>query len=258
MERTILLVDDEANILSALTRVLRPCGYRILRAESGAEGLALLANNEVGVIVSDQRMPQMTGVSFLQKVRELYPDTVRIVLSGYTELNSITDAINRGSIYKFLTKPWDDELLRENIEEAFQRYEMKRENARLAMELSMANEALKQRVKDKTREEIRDLRMLELSQDMLESLPVGVVGIGSDGMIAFTNRCAREQLGENRALLGETANDVLGIDILKQQAPASHPSLIATSGQQLQCWCDVIGAFPDIRGWVLVLAPKQA
>ncbi|MFH1495300.1 MAG: response regulator, partial [Pseudomonadota bacterium] len=104
MERTILLVDDEANILSALTRLLRPQGYRILRAGSGREGLELLAQNEVGVIVSDQRMPEMTGVEFLHQVRELYPDTVRIVLSGYTELNSITDAINRGAIYKFLTK----------------------------------------------------------------------------------------------------------------------------------------------------------
>ena len=109
MERTLLLVDDEENITSALVRLLRRDGYNILRANSGEAGLALLAQNEVGVIISDQRMPEMSGVEFLSKVRERYPDTVRIVLSGYTELNSVTDAINRGAVYKFLTKPWEDE-----------------------------------------------------------------------------------------------------------------------------------------------------
>ena len=81
-------------------------------------------------------------MEFLSKVRELYPDTVRIVLSGYTELNSVTDAINRGAVYKFLTKPWEDDLLRANVEEAFQRYEMRMENVRLARELEDANEEL--------------------------------------------------------------------------------------------------------------------
>ena len=126
MERTLLLVDDEENITASLVRLLRRDGYTILRASSGQEGLDLLARHMVGVIVSDQRMPGMTGTEFLGKVKELYPDTVRIVLSGYTELNSVTDAINRGAIYKFLTKPWEDDLLRANVEEAFQRYEMKR------------------------------------------------------------------------------------------------------------------------------------
>jgi len=117
--RTLLLVDDEPHILSALTRLLRRDGYRILTATSAAEGLELLALNDVQVIVSDQRMPEMSGTEFLGRVKEMHPNTIRIVLSGYTELRSITDAINHGAIYKFLTKPWDDELLRENIREAF-------------------------------------------------------------------------------------------------------------------------------------------
>ncbi len=142
MERTLLLVDDEEGIIASLFRLLRRDGYTILRANSGQEGLALLAQHKVGVIISDQRMPGMTGTEFLGKVKELYPDTVRIVLSGYTELNSVTDAINRGAIYKFLTKPWEDDLLRANVEEAFHRYEMKMENARLAGELREANEEL--------------------------------------------------------------------------------------------------------------------
>jgi diguanylate cyclase (GGDEF)-like protein/PAS domain S-box-containing protein len=117
--RTLLLVDDEPNVLAALRRLLRLEGYRILIANSAREGLALLALNTVQVILSDQRMPEMTGTEFFFRVKQLHPDTVRIVLSGYTELNSVTDAINQGAIYKFLTKPWDDEALRETIRQAF-------------------------------------------------------------------------------------------------------------------------------------------
>ena len=119
MERCLLLVDDEQNITASLMRLFRRDGYRILTANSGREGLEILGQNKVGVIISDQRMPEMSGSEFLSKVKDLYPDTVRIMLSGYTDLNSVTDAINRGAIYKFLTKPWEDDLLRENIREAF-------------------------------------------------------------------------------------------------------------------------------------------
>jgi len=125
--RTLLLVDDEPNIASALQRILRRDGYRILTATSAAEGLELLALNAVQVIVSDQRMPEMNGTEFLGRVKEMYPDTIRMVLSGYTDLKSITDAINRGAIYKFLTKPWEDDLLREHIREAFIHFEAKKD-----------------------------------------------------------------------------------------------------------------------------------
>ncbi len=117
--QTLLLVDDEPNILSSLTRLLRREGYRILTATSPLEAFELLAKQPVQVIVSDQRMPEMSGTEFLARVRQLYPDTIRLVLTGYTDIDSITGAINLGAIYKFLTKPWDDDLLREQIREAF-------------------------------------------------------------------------------------------------------------------------------------------
>ncbi|MCB1965075.1 MAG: response regulator [Candidatus Accumulibacter sp.] len=130
--RHLLLVDDEASILRSLQRMLRREGYVIHAAASGEEGLAVLEKEPIGVIVTDQRMPGMTGSQFLSKVKEKYPDTIRIVLSGYTELNSITDAINRGAIYKFLTKPWDDGLLREQLADAFAHYELKNQNTRVS------------------------------------------------------------------------------------------------------------------------------
>ena len=121
--RVLLLVDDEENILSSLKRLLRRDGYQIFTATSARQGFELLAAHPVGVVLSDQRMPEMCGTEFLSKVKEIYPHTVRMVLSGYTDLQSITEAINQGSIYKFLTKPWDDNLLRESIQKAFDRFE---------------------------------------------------------------------------------------------------------------------------------------
>ncbi len=118
-QRTLLLLDDEANILRALQRLLRQDGYRILATTSAAEAFELLAQNRVQVIVSDQRMPEMNGTEFLSRVKELHPETIRIVLSGYSEIESITQAVNRGAIYKFFTKPWDDMQLREELREAF-------------------------------------------------------------------------------------------------------------------------------------------
>ncbi|MGH8355738.1 MAG: EAL domain-containing protein, partial [Pseudomonas sp.] len=120
--QTLLLLDDEENILRALARVLRRDGYQIHTASRAHDAFELLAKHDVQVIVSDQRMPEMSGTEFLSRVKDLYPDTIRLVLSGYTDLKSVTDAINQGAIYKFLTKPWDDEQLRGNIAQAFQHY----------------------------------------------------------------------------------------------------------------------------------------
>ncbi len=119
---TLLLVDDEPNITGAIRRTLRRDGYRLIVANSPAEAFDLLAENDIHVIVSDQRMPEMSGTEFLSRVKEIYPNTVRIILSGYTELQVVTEAVNRGAIYKFLTKPWDDEELRSELAEAFRYY----------------------------------------------------------------------------------------------------------------------------------------
>jgi ActR/RegA family two-component response regulator len=121
-ERSLLLLDDEENILHALKRVLRRDGYLIHTATTATQAFDILGRNEVHVIVSDQRLPDTSGTEFLSRVKEMYPETVRLVLSGYIDLRTVTDAINRGAIYKFLTKPWDDDELRAQIAEAFRMY----------------------------------------------------------------------------------------------------------------------------------------
>ena len=119
---TVLLVDDETNILASLNRTLRREGYDILTAESAAEGFSLLAKHDVQVIVSDQRMPEMNGTEFLSRVKNLYPKTVRMVLSGYSDISAVTDSINKGAIYRFMMKPWDDGQLKEEVSGAFRHW----------------------------------------------------------------------------------------------------------------------------------------
>jgi diguanylate cyclase (GGDEF)-like protein/PAS domain S-box-containing protein len=117
--RTLLIVDDDPQVLASLQRMLDDEGYIVLAAADGHEGLELLAKNPVQVILSDQRMPGMSGTEFLCRVKALYPDTVRMILSGYAELEAVVEAVNEGAIYKFFGKPWDAEQLRAQIRDAF-------------------------------------------------------------------------------------------------------------------------------------------
>ncbi len=220
-ERTLLLVDDEQNILSSLRRLLRRDGYTILTAASGQEGLEVLAANPVDVILSDQRMPGMTGVEFLRKAKDMYPESVRLVLSGYTDLQSVTDAINEGAIYKFLTKPWDDAMLRANIEEAFRRKALSDENLRLSAELQHANrelahinEQLRSTVAERERRLNLDERALSLAQEALAAMPMPVLGIAPDGMLALSNLAAEHLLADRSPLLGQYAQEILPEEIL--------------------------------------------
>lgn len=270
MKRTLLLVDDEENIISSLLRLLRRDNYCILHANSGKQGLAILAEHpEVGVVISDQRMPEMLGVEFLSQVKALYPDTVRIVLSGYTELASVTDAINRGAIYKFLTKPWEDDLLRANIDEAFRYFEMRNENERLANALKAANEALQLsnrnlelNVAAKTHEIVRSLDILRISQEILEYLPVAVLGIGGDDMIAIANRQAHALLddGKKSALLGAVASERLPRELLTCLASgysdATNGARVCqlSKGVTAHYWCYPMGQLSHAQGAVLVIA----
>jgi CheY-like chemotaxis protein len=120
--QTLLLVDDDVNVLGALHRLFRRDNYRVLTAASPSEGIELLALYHVQVILCDQKMPGMNGTEFLSKVKEMYPDTMRIILSGYTGVETVLDSINRGAIYRFYTKPWNETELRDNVRLAFRQY----------------------------------------------------------------------------------------------------------------------------------------
>ncbi len=271
MTRTLLLVDDEENILRALTRVFRRDGYTLLSATGGAAGLDLLAHNAVGVVISDQRMPEMTGVEFLSRVKKLYPDTLRIVLSGYTELKSITDAINQGAVYKFLTKPWEDDLLRKHVEDAFTHYELRNENRRLTTalqhsntELAALNDTLEQRVEEQTRALRLNLHALRVTHDVLEQLPLAVLGIDGSGMIAIANRMAHQMADAPiGALLGAMADTALPgslRDAINTLPKAGNETVTVEfiPGQRTELWSHYLDENTPARGRIVVLRPVAA
>ncbi|MES2205230.1 MAG: HD domain-containing phosphohydrolase [Pseudomonadota bacterium] len=128
---TILLVDDETNILSAINRFLKPKGYRILMANDAIKALEVLEAEEVDLIISDMRMPGMNGAQLLNKVRENWPWVVRILLTGYSDVASAITAINEGEIYRYIAKPWDDHEMLMNIRRALERRGLEKEYLRL-------------------------------------------------------------------------------------------------------------------------------
>jgi len=121
--RSLLVIDDEPNILLALKRVLGRSGYQIFTAHDATEAFSILANHQIGVVLADYQMPDILGTELLEKVKHMYPDTVRIMLTGHVNLNSVTQAINQGATYKFLMKPWDNNELEKTVLDAFEKYE---------------------------------------------------------------------------------------------------------------------------------------
>jgi two-component system probable response regulator PhcQ len=138
----ILIVDDEENILFALERLFRKEEYQILTAKSGEEGLELMDNQTVDLIISDLKMPSMNGVEFLAKAKERNPDALRIMLTGHADVKSVMDAIDQGEIYRFLLKPWNDDELKLTIKHALEFYHVQKENKYLIRTVKRQNKIL--------------------------------------------------------------------------------------------------------------------
>jgi adenylate cyclase len=139
----VLLVDDEPSVLSSLKRLLRSTGYQVLTAESGALALDLLASTRVDLIISDMRMPYMSGAEFLARAQTLYPDTMRILLTGYSEIELVVRAINEGGVYRYLNKPWDDEDLLLTVAQALEQRRLRKETERLTELANKQNDDLR-------------------------------------------------------------------------------------------------------------------
>lgn len=127
----ILCVDDESSILSSLKRLLHGHNYEIYTVSSGREGLAVLQNNIIDLVISDMRMPEMNGAQFLEQVFSRWPDTIRILLTGYSDAVDMIAAINRGNIWRYIAKPWNDEELLITVQQALVHRYLNAENARL-------------------------------------------------------------------------------------------------------------------------------
>jgi FixJ family two-component response regulator len=195
---TVLCVDDEPNILNSLRRLLRREGYRLFTASSGKTGLNILKEHQVNLVISDQRMPEMNGTEFLARVKEEHPDVFCIILTGYTDIDSITDSINKGNVYKFFMKPWNDQNLKLEIRQALDQYDLIQDNRKLHETILEQNEVLKQtneNLEKMVQERTRDLEIqnhaLELSRIILEDLPLPILGISSEETIVLINALAQ-------------------------------------------------------------------
>jgi len=194
----ILFVDDEKNVLRSLERTFLDEDYEILTANSGPEGLQTLHDvPDIQVVISDYRMPEMNGVEFLRQVRKQWPDTVRIVLSGYADSASIVSAINEGQIYKFIPKPWNDDELKVTIVNAIERCFLNKKNKELTEalkakndELERINSELERIIDEKTTNNLLQGEVIKQVQSITDAIPVGIVGVDPDGVIVQCNKVA--------------------------------------------------------------------
>ncbi len=140
-EINVLYVDDEIHNLNAFKASFRRT-FNVFTAESAKDALPILEREDIHIILTDQRMPNMTGVEFLASILDVYPDPIRILLTGYSDLTAVVDAINKGQIYLYITKPWQEEELRQNLEKAFEVFDLRRQNKLLNENLLLVNSQL--------------------------------------------------------------------------------------------------------------------
>ena len=193
----VLFVDDEPSILTALKRLFRSDGYTIFTANSGAEALALLETEPVDVVISDMRMPEMDGAQLLEQIFSRWPDTKRILLTGHADTNATIAAINRGKIWRYVAKPWNDEELKVTVQQALAHRVLLQENARLTAltarqneELKQLNAGLEQKVAERTTELAAALESAKEAHDQLHHSFMATVHVFSSLIEAREGRLA--------------------------------------------------------------------
>ncbi|MFH1626147.1 MAG: HD domain-containing phosphohydrolase [Pseudomonadota bacterium] len=218
----LLFVDDEEKILHSLTRLFRKENYEVFTTTSAREGLETVVEHEISLVLSDQRMPEMTGTEFLRQVKRKSPDTIRVILTGCTDMAAAVQAINEGEVYRFITKPWDDLELKIIVSHAVKQYELVKENRELTFltkkqntELRDLNRNLEQKVRDRT-QEIEE-KNKELKKNFFDAIKVFVgllelynpeLGGHSKRVAAISDSIAR------RCKLGETDVELVEVSAL--------------------------------------------
>lgn len=137
-EINVLYIDDEVGNLNAFKAAFRR-DFNIFLAENAKEGIEILNQETIHIILTDQRMPETTGVEFLETVLEDHPEPIRILVTGYTDMDALVDAVNKGHIFKYISKPWDVEKLKLILEKAYEVYRLKIANAEMTAKLEKAN-----------------------------------------------------------------------------------------------------------------------
>ncbi|MGD8835586.1 MAG: response regulator [Desulfobacteraceae bacterium] len=251
---TLLLVDDEKAITRALNRLFRKEGYNIMTAGSGAEGLDKLHQSErpVSMIISDQRMPEMNGAQFLEKAKEIHPEAIRYLLTGYSDLEAVIHAINGGEIHRYLTKPWNDEDLVLQVRQSLEHLELTLENRRLTAltmeqntKLSELNKGLEQKVQERTKEVIEKNSALESINRMLEESFMGSIRL-LVSLVEILNPLLGKQMRQTAQWARLVAEDFdLGAGELDTIEMAGMIHDIGLLGFPEEIWCKEIEQLKD-------------
>ena len=218
---TLMIVDDEPSITRALQRLFRKEGYNIMTAHNGAEGLEKLkeTNQAVSLIISDQRMPGMTGAQFLEQSRAIMPDAMRFLLTGYSDMDAVIQAVNNGGIHRYLNKPWNDDGLLLHVRQCLEHYALINENRRLTALtaeqnkiLSDVNKELEQKVTERTREiQVKNKALLDINR-MLENSIMDAVRLLAS-LVERLNPGLSIHLRET-ALLSRQTGQTMGLDAI--------------------------------------------
>ena len=222
---TILCVDDEVHNVDALERLLRRT-YKVLKATSGDEALALLKENKVSLIISDQRMPKMTGVEFLAESIKLQPEAIRMLLTGYSDIESVIDAINSGQIYRYVTKPWEPQELVAAVDRAVERYQM-------AQELKEKNAALEKALAElQTLDEAKTNFMLLISHELKTPLTsvISFLDLLKESPLDEMQTKFAQRIGEGTERLHKLVFDVLDLMSAETGQSSLSPQKIELKG----------------------------
>lgn len=260
-QASILLVDDEEGVLNCLRRLLRKEGYRIFCAGSGEEGLRVLEEEEIDLVISDQRMPHMEGTIFLQRVKQRWPRTVRVILSGYAEPSLIVESINKGEVFRFFPKPWEDEELKAGVRQCIEHYQLQEENRRLLIRVREQNDELRRmNLELESMVETRTMS-LRLAQEIVEKLPVYVFGISLEGEVLLCNDLAQKAVqrwtGIN-FMPGSLVEEVLPeevLPVLEEVGRCARPVFINgrfIGDAHYYIFCDQLGGEGE-RGVLLIM-----
>lgn len=241
LKSSILLVDDDNNILSSLKRLLRKDGYDIHTASNGKEGIQLLQQQPVNLIISDMNMPEMNGAEFLAEVAIKWPSTIRFLLTGYSDLNSTIAAINTGHIYQYISKPWEDHELRTSITNALHFQHIEEERKRLLdlthkqnEELVSLNSNLEKKVKERTKELSETMHELADAHNLLKKNFTSTIKVFSslidmreenDGHSKTVSQHAFK-LAQALGLPDETKQDILYAGLLHEIGKIGLPDAI--------------------------------
>ncbi len=220
--RKILLVDDEDSVLRVLRRVLFDEPWEIFTAPSGDDALSMVYDHDFAVVVSDYKMPHMNGVELLREVKRISPFSVRMILSGFADTHAVVEAINEGEVYRFVPKPWDNQEIVNIIRQGVELYNLSCRNLELEAalyarnaELAAINENLERMVEERTRDLLAHNQALTFVQEVLDELPLAIVGVDPSGTVVLVNKKAAVLFPRFAFALGLSVEELLPEDVIE-------------------------------------------